>query len=139
VRIVLDTNVLVSGLLTPFGPCGEIVRMVTSGRITLCVDARILLEYEEVLLRLKFDMDQQKAGVVLEYIRNFGQVHAASPLPRTLPDADDNVFLEVARCAAAECLVTGNLKHFPPECRSAVQVLLPSGFLEFFRKHRTTA
>ena len=40
-RIVLDTNVLVSGLLTPFGTCGDVVRMLTSGSFTLCVDARI--------------------------------------------------------------------------------------------------
>jgi predicted nucleic acid-binding protein len=38
-RIVLDTNVLVSGLLSPFGAPGEIVRMVSSGALVLCVDA----------------------------------------------------------------------------------------------------
>ena len=42
-NIVLDTNVLVAGLLSPFGPCGEIVRMVSSGALTLAFDARILL------------------------------------------------------------------------------------------------
>jgi len=46
-KIVLDTNVLVSGLLTPFGTSGEIVRMVSAGRLNLCIDARILLEYIE--------------------------------------------------------------------------------------------
>ena len=131
-RVVLDTNVLVSGLLTPFGSCGEIVRMLTSGRITLCVDARILLEYEEVLCRPKFDIDPRKVAVVLDHIRVSAEVHAAAPLPMALPDADDNPFLEVARHAAAGCLVTGNLKHFPEECRVGVRVLSPSGFLEFF-------
>ena len=46
-NIVLDTNVLVAGLLSPFGPCGQIVRMVSSGELTLSFDARILAEYEE--------------------------------------------------------------------------------------------
>ena len=40
-RIVLDTNVLISGMLTPFGVCGEIIRIFTSGGLTLCVDSRI--------------------------------------------------------------------------------------------------
>ena len=48
-NIILDTNVLVAGLLTPFGPCGEIVRMVSSGELTLSLDARILIEFQEVL------------------------------------------------------------------------------------------
>ena len=111
--------------------------MVTSGQLTPCVDARILLEYDEVLQRPTFDIDPRKVKVVLEYIRHSGQVHAAAPLPKPLPDADDNAFLEVARCAVAECLVTGNLEHFPQECRSGIRVLSPGGFLEFFRKRRT--
>ena len=59
-RIVLDTNVLVSGLLTPFGSSGEIVRMVFSGELILCIDARILSEYKEVLNRPKFKFDENK-------------------------------------------------------------------------------
>ena len=53
-NIVLDTNVLVAGLLSPFGACGDIVRMISSGNLTLCVDARILSEYHEALRRPKF-------------------------------------------------------------------------------------
>ena len=48
-KIVLDTNVLVSGLLTPFGTSGEIVRMVSAGKLILLYDSRILLEYQEGL------------------------------------------------------------------------------------------
>ena len=52
-RVVLDTNVLVSGLLTPSGPCGQIVELVLDGVLDLCVDGRILDEYEDVLRRPK--------------------------------------------------------------------------------------
>jgi len=138
VRIVVDTNVLVSGLLTPFGTCGAIVRMLTSADIVLCVDARILLEYDDVLRRPKFDIDPHKAAVVMDYIHDYSEVHPASPIGRSLPDEDDNPFLEVALSAAADCLVTGNLKHFPKRCRAGVRVLSPQQFLDDFRK-RTTA
>lgn len=57
-KVALDTNVVVSGLLSPFGAPGEIVRMVASGALELCYDARILCEYRNVLLRPKFSFDQ---------------------------------------------------------------------------------
>ena len=135
-RIVLDTNVLVSGLLTPFGTCGEIVRMLTSGQIVLCVDARILLEYEEVLHRPKFDIDAHSLAVVMEYIQNSSESYPAVPLDNPLPDADDDPFIEVAVSSSAEHLVTGNLNHFPKRCRAGVRVLSPCQFLDHFRQHR---
>jgi putative PIN family toxin of toxin-antitoxin system len=138
VKIVLDTNVLVSGLLTPFGNCGEIVRMLTSDAITLCVDSRILIEYGEVLNRPQFNINRQKATVVIEYIQNSAETQLTVPLDRTLPDNSDNPFMEVALSSDAECLVTGNLKHFPEHCRAGVRVLAPKEFLEFFRKRRTS-
>ncbi len=59
-KIVLDTNVLVSGLIQPFGPSGQIVRMVAAGDLVLCHDPRVLAEYQEVLLRKKFGFDPER-------------------------------------------------------------------------------
>ena len=133
-RIVLGTNVLVSGLLAPFGACGAVVRMVTSAEIVLCVDARILLEYAEVLHRPKFEIDPALADLVLDYIRSSSELHSGVPLCTPLPDVDDAPFLEVAVSAGAECLVTGNLKQFPKACRSGVRVLSPKQFLACFEE-----
>ena len=47
-KVVLDTNVLVSGLLNPYGPPGRIVQLAAAGELQLCLDARILAEYREV-------------------------------------------------------------------------------------------
>ena len=65
-KIVLDTNVIVSGLLTPFWSSGQIIRMVSAGILILQYDSRILLEYREVLYRPKFQFDK-------EYIYNASQ------------------------------------------------------------------
>ena len=137
-KIVLDTNVLVSGLLSPFGKCGEIVRMLVSNGITVCVDARILIEYGEVLRRPHFRMDPHKVDAVIDYIRVSSETHPTMPLATPLPDADDNQFLEVALSAEAECLVTGNTKHYPAGKRAGVRVLTPAEFLDYFTDHRTT-
>ena len=135
-NIVLDTNVLVSGLLSPFGSPGEIVRMVSSGRLTLSFDARILSEYTEVLLRPKFKFDKDKVIVLLDYIKNNGQTVSSSPLPQSLPDHDDEPFLEVALAGKAVCLVTGNLGHFPVSLRQGMKILSPGEFLLFCKKTR---
>ena len=137
-NIVLDTSVLVSGLLSPFGPCGEIVRMVSSAELTLSFDARILTEYKEVLIRPKFRFEKNKIDALLDHIEHRGRVVASSPLQQSLPDCDDEPFLEVAIAAKAVCIVTGNHIHFPPDLCQGVTVFSPSVFLTFYRNHHIT-
>ncbi len=134
--IVIDTNVLVAGLLSPFGACGEIVRMVSAGELTLSFDARILSEYKEVLCRPTFGFDEEKVAAFLDYIVYHGRAVAPTPLSYSLPDPDDEPFLEVTLASQAACLVTGNQKHFPTErCQGAI-VISPNEFSVFFKnKH----
>ena len=129
-RVVMDTNVLVSGLLTPFGLCGRIISLLTSGSITLCVDARILIEYEEVLKRPRFKFDPVLVETLLDFIEGTAEFYSPEPLQKALPDLDDNAFLEVALSAGCICLVTGNLKHYPESLRCGVKVLSPREFIE---------
>jgi putative PIN family toxin of toxin-antitoxin system len=136
VRIVLDTNVLVSGLLTPYGAPADVVRMVVSGAVTLCVDARILLEYAEVLARPRFAFPADPVHALLDLVAAEGLQVAAGPLSTRLPDPDDEPFLEVAVAGDAACLVTGNLTHYPPAARAGMAVLAPAEFLRWFRLHR---
>src|SRR4051794_3486468 len=133
-KIVLDTNILVSGLLQPFGPSGQIVRLVASGELVLYYDPRILAEYQEVLLREKFGFDPERVDALLEEIRAGGIPVAARPLTIRLPDADDEPFLEVALAGGAQCLVTGNVKHYPLEARGGVEVISPRSFIELYRQ-----
>lgn len=133
-NIVLDTNVLVAGLLSPFGPCGEIVRMVSSGELRLSFDARIFSEYQEVLNRPKFKFKEDKVSSLLDQIEHCGHTVASLPLPHSLPDPDDEPFLEVAIAGKVRCLVTGNSVHFPAKLRKGVKILSPSAFLSFYKK-----
>lgn len=132
-RIVLDTNVLVSGLLSPFGPPGEIARMVSAGSVRLCVDARLLSEYEDVLNRPRFRFDPDAVAALIDFIDANSDTTAASPLSIRLPDVDDEAFLEVALACSADHLVTGNIIHFPERARSGVSVVTPAEFIEIYR------
>lgn len=132
-RVVVDTNVLVSGLLVPPSPPGQTVRLAVSGEISLPYDARILEEYREVLARPRLRIDAADAAILVRRIRELGIPVSPPPWPMALPDPDDAMFLEVALAARAECLATGNLRHFPPEKRRGVRVLPPREFADFYR------
>ncbi|MDQ6951318.1 MAG: putative toxin-antitoxin system toxin component, PIN family [Mariprofundales bacterium] len=137
-RLVVDTNVLVSGLLTPFGVCGDTVRLITSGAITLCVDGRILFKYEEVLQRPRFRFAPTEIGILMAYLNTSSEFHGATPLLQALPDSDDAPFLEVAIAAHAEALVTGNAKHFPPQYCRNIPILSPRALMDRWRKTKET-
>ena len=131
-RIVLDTNVLVSGLITPFGPAGDIVRLLAVGTIRACYDARILGEYREVLSRPAFRIAAERIEALLDQIEADGMLVTARPLAARLPDPDDEMFLAVALSGNARCLVTGNLRHFPDESRRGLPVVSPRRFLDLY-------
>ena len=132
-NIVLDTNVLVSGLLTPFGPSGKVIQMVFGGRIELHVVARIVSEYREVLHRPKFSFNKERIKTLLDFIERYATFVLSSPLKNHLPDPDDEAFLEVALASRAESLITGNAVHYPAASREGMKVLSPSEFVEYFR------
>lgn len=132
-KIVLDTNVLVSGLLSPFGPPADVVRLVAAGAIALGVDARILEEYRLVLARPRFGFDPERVAELLVLIDTEGVRGAPAPLRLRLPDPDDEPFLEVALSVGADALVTGNAKHFPPSRRAGVHIVSPRLFVDEYR------
>jgi putative PIN family toxin of toxin-antitoxin system len=135
-KVVIDTNILVSGLLCPFGAPGEIVLMVASGTLELCYDARIISEYRDVLLRPKFPFGQFHVDSLLDQIKDCGHLVGAKPLLERLPHPDDESFLEVAIVGKARCLVTGNLKHYPSKKRQGILVVSPAEFLEVYRNKK---
>ena len=133
-RIVLDTNVLVSALLTPFGPPAEVLRLVTTGIVQVCHDARILGEYRQVLLRPAFPFRPLQVESLLDQLESDGESITAPALSDRLPDPDDEAFLEVALAGAARHLVTGNLRHYPERSRQGVAVVSPREFLKEYRR-----
>lgn len=111
-RIVLDTNVIVSGLLNPEGNPGRVVDLFLAGEVTLLADDRILAEYRAVLRRPRFGLDGPDVTDFLGLVEAESERVAATPLGSKLPDESDRAFLEVALAGDADSLVTGNARHF---------------------------
>lgn len=132
-KIVLDTNVLVAGLLTPGGACSRVLDLLIEGVVEACVDERILAEYDLVLRRPRLAISPGDARAILDLIRRTAEPVAAIPLAADLPDKDDVPFLEVAAAAGA-ILVTGNLRHFPKKICKRVRVVSPAGLLDLLQQ-----
>lgn len=128
-KVVIDTNVLVSGLLSPYGASAEIVRMAVAGSLEILYDARIIFEYREVLSRPKFSFEKPNVDILIEFVEHYGIPVAATPLSIHLPDVDDEPFLEVAISGKAECLITGNTTHYPMRSKYKMRVLTPRQFI----------
>jgi len=131
---VLDTKVVVSGLLSPNGPPGRLLDALLAQKLRLVFDDRILLEYREVLGRAKFRFDPERVNVFLRILSFQTHVSALPVKGLKSADPDDTKFLEVAAVSEAKILVTGNLKHYPAASRGTVRVLTPAeAWAEFTR------
>ena len=132
-KAVLDTNAIVSGLLTARRTCSQILDLLVDGLFQLCANDRILDEYEQVLLRPELGIAPADAEAFLELVRSVVQPASAVPMAVELPDETDRPFLEVAAAADA-LLVTGNPRHFPKSARRGVNVVSPGEYLELLRR-----
>jgi len=122
---VLDTNVVISGLLSPHGPPGRLIDALLARRLVITYDDRILHEYREVLARAKFRFDANRVAAFLRIMAFQIPVSAFPVKGLKASDPDDTVFLEVAAASEGKTLVTGNTKHFPPAGRGTVRVPAP--------------
>ena len=113
-KVVLDTNVIVSAILTPKGTAAKAVGLVSSGTLIPCYDLRILDEYQTVLLRAKFSFDKALIFQFLTLIQDVGLKVISEPSAIDLHDESDRKFYDTAKVTSAY-LVTGNTKHFPKE------------------------
>jgi putative PIN family toxin of toxin-antitoxin system len=129
IRVVLDTNILISGLLQPLGPSAQILMLAFSGSIQLCVSGSVYAEYEEVINRPRFQRSEDIIAGTLAAIREKGVWVRPTERVTACSDPDDDIFLECAQAAKAEYLVTGNLKHFP-ESWEGSRIVTPRWFLD---------
>jgi uncharacterized protein len=134
-KIVLDTNIVVSGLLKSQGNPAQVLTLALAGAVQVCHDERILAEYAEVPARPRFKFDPKRVREVLAKLDVDGLAVDASGVSNLdLPDADDEPFLAVALAASVDFLVTGNLSDYPPDKRRGCAVVSPAVFMEHWRK-----
>jgi putative PIN family toxin of toxin-antitoxin system len=113
IRVVLDTNIVVSAMLQPLGPPAQVFELAIGGSMQLCISGSIYAEYEEVIRRPRLRRSEEVIAATLQVIREKGLWVRPVEAISACSDPDDDIFLECAHAARATYLVTGNLKHFP--------------------------
>jgi putative PIN family toxin of toxin-antitoxin system len=112
-RIVLDTNVIVSALLSTNSNEDLVLRLALTGELELYISPAILYEYREVVVRPKLKIAPWKIEDLFSQLDSQAKLVHPSHTVEASPDESDNRFLECAETADAEYLVTGNKRHFP--------------------------
>jgi len=112
-RLVLDTNIIVSAVLKPDGLQRTVLLLAMTRPARLFVSASILSEYRMVLSRPELKIRKGLRQQFLQLIEDRGHMVSPTRQIRVTRDPDDNIFLECADAARADFLVTGNLRHFP--------------------------
>jgi uncharacterized protein len=136
IRVVLDTNIIVSAYLNQEGLPFFILKLALAGNFQLCASEGVLAEYAELLQRKSYPMDLRRAKLLLQKIRAASNtVRPASRLNVT-KDPDDNIFLECALAAKAHYLVTGNTDHFPKKRWKYTSVITPRMFINIWKDLR---
>ncbi len=128
-KVVVDTNVLVSGIINPYGRPAHILNLVLDGKLILCIDSRIYDEYERVLLSPKFSFPKEYVRILLNFIKRKSVLVVPTPLRIDPLDESDLPFLEVAFSAKVP-IITGNKKHF--ENVKEIEIYTLSEFIEKF-------
>jgi uncharacterized protein len=130
-RIVLDTNVLLSALAFPGSKPDQVLRCVRRGEADLFLSPFILAELERVL-REKFRFSKQQTDDRVATIRRMASMlEPPERIALAVAKDDDNRILECALAAQAEYLVTGDTKHLLPlRSIGTIQILAPAAFLD---------
>jgi uncharacterized protein len=136
VRVVLDTNVLISACLKPGGLEARVAGMAAAGEVVACVTDEILAEYRDVLGRDKFRAWREASEALLSALA-LCTVHVVGGEPvQASHDDDDNRFLECAAASGAAFLITGNLRHYPAAW-GCTQVVNARGFFDLYLADKT--
>ena len=130
IRVVLDTNILISAILFGGKP-RQVLERVIRGEIRLCMSEAILEELKGVLRRSKFSYSIEAIQVILTELTSLSDFVNPSKTIRVVPeDPDDNRILECAVEAEANYIITGDLHLLRLSRYQDIEVLNAGAFLE---------
>ena len=120
IRVVLDTSVVVSAVISPTGPNAQVFDLILSGKIVPCVSPAILAEYRAVF---DYDhlqgLDRRRVDRFISLLETVGKQFRPRARLNISRHDDDNRIYECAAAARARYIVTENTKHFPAPFESA--------------------
>jgi uncharacterized protein len=128
-KIVVDTNVIVSALLFKDSNPAFILNLIYNRICHPLMNSEIYIEYRNTLSRQKFQFTKYQIDYVLDEFMDNSELVLANPTGLKFLDEDDKKFYTVAETGRADFLITGNLKHFPKSTHK-FQIVTAREFLE---------
>ena len=111
-QLVIDTNIIVSALLSADSNAFKVLSDALDGKYTVLISEEIFQEYQDVLHREKFGFDEEIISFLLEWFKENAIWIEVSKSNIPMKDEKDRVFYDLAKSCKAR-LVTGNIKHYP--------------------------
>lgn len=111
-NLIIDTNIIVSALLSQDGKAFQLLSDVLDGKYTAFISEEVYEEYNDVLHREKFGFDEEIISYILGWFRSNAVWVEVTKSSGFVPDEKDRIFYDIAKCCKAR-LVTGNSKHYP--------------------------
>jgi putative PIN family toxin of toxin-antitoxin system len=136
-RLVLDTNIVVSAALKPGGLQRTVLLLAITKPARLCVSEAIMDEYREVLAGPKMSIRKGLRQQFLQLVNTRAHSVTRTRQLQVTRDPDDNKFLECADAARADYLVTGNQRHFPKFWKKT-KVITSRDFIDIVASHLIT-
>lgn len=136
-KVVFDTNVLVSAVRSRSGASFALLSSIPSPKFQLCLSVGLYVEWQAVMTRAEHlapGRTESDALALLRYLASQSHLQEIHFLWRPfLPDADDDMVLEVAFAAGCRYIVTHNVKDFHGAERLGIAAITPSDFLKLIR------
>ncbi len=131
INVVIDTNVLVSALRSNRGASFKLISLIGTGKFDISLSVPLLLEYEAVSKRKKFDhLIETDIDNLLNYLCKVADKRDIFFLWRPfLKDPKDDMILELAVEAGCEYIITYNLDDFKGVEQFGVEAITPKQFL----------
>ena len=129
IKVVIDTNVVVSANLVDAGPSAAILSLAIKKKIQMFISPAVLAEYEEVLNRPRLKFAPNRIKDFLAVIRSTSELVNPIITVKISSDESDNRFYECADEASADYLITGNTDDFPKD-HGATKIITPRDFLD---------
>jgi putative PIN family toxin of toxin-antitoxin system len=130
--VLLDTNVVVTGLRSRNGAAFRLLSLVGIGRIDICLSVPVVLEYETVLLDQleQLHLTAADVGDLLDYFCSVAKQQDVHYLWRPyLKDPKDDLILEAAVAGNCEAIITYKVRDFARSEKFGIQSLTPGVFL----------
>ena len=127
-KVVFDTNILISGIVFPGGQGEKALNRIVEGRDQLVISLPLVHELLGVLGR-KFGREQEELSRVAVFLADLGEIIHSRHKLRVLDDEADNRILECATAGGADVIVTGDRAMLKLESYRGIHIISLSGYL----------